>query len=125
LSKERKYWVAPAGDGTFLVGTGDDDAFAKVWSEEVATKIADALNALEKDDGAAPQKFAVVNRVREWRLRRNLTQAQLADLIDVSQGTITRYETAKIGLDLEMLERLANALQVAPALLIDNHGEQQ
>lgn len=116
-----KYWFASAFGGGFAINNGNEE-IAITPSQHVALKITEALNAMDSASHAQTQKFEVMNRVKEWRVRRDLTQAQLGDLIGVSQGTIARYETSKLALDLEILERLSNALQVEPQLLI-SHGE--
>lgn len=115
-----KYWFVENIVGIYSICAGNEE-IASTPSREVAIKVTEALNAHDDDE---PKVFVIQNRVKEWRLRRDLTQAQLADLIGVHQGTIAKYETARVGLDLEALEKLANALQVKPSLLISNHGEQ-
>ncbi|MDP3967257.1 MAG: UDP-N-acetylglucosamine 1-carboxyvinyltransferase [Nocardioides sp.] len=53
----------------------------------------------------------VGSRIREARLQRNLTQAQLAELLSTSQGAITRIERGLQNMSLEMLARIGDALQ--------------
>lgn len=60
----------------------------------------------------------VTIRLKELRDARNLTQAALARLSGVPQPTISRIEGGTDAIDLGVLERLANALEVDAAFLI-------
>lgn len=51
--------------------------------------------------------------IRELRERKNMTQAQLAEIIDVSPKTISKWETAKGLPDITLLDSLAAALDVS------------
>jgi transcriptional regulator with XRE-family HTH domain len=57
-------------------------------------------------------------RVREWRQRRLLTQAELADRIGVSVGTINRIERGVHRPRLSTIRRIANALDLSPEDLV-------
>lgn len=46
------------------------------------------------------------------RIKRNLTQKQLADLVGVSSSTINRIETGKQVLRVDMLNKLADILEI-------------
>jgi transcriptional regulator with XRE-family HTH domain len=65
-----------------------------------------------------------MNRIAEWRNRRDLTQAQLAELVSkrtgahTAQSTIQRLETGKTDLTLEWIMLLANILEVSPLDLL-------
>ena len=60
--------------------------------------------------------------LREWRLskRPELTQAKVADALDIDQSVISRLETGKTPYEQIMLERLAKLYGCEPADLI--HG---
>ena len=47
------------------------------------------------------------------RKKRDLTQGQLADLIDVNYETISRIENANTGLSLDMLLKISKALDMS------------
>lgn len=51
--------------------------------------------------------------IRRLRERKNMTQAQLAEQLDVSPKTISKWETAKGLPDLSLLDSLAAALDVS------------
>lgn len=51
-------------------------------------------------------------RVKESRMRKHISQAELAELIDMSVTYISHIETAKRHASLESLVRIANALEV-------------
>ena len=50
--------------------------------------------------------------LKQLRMQRNLTARQLADLLFVSQPTVTRWETGERLPDIQMLPRLAECLDV-------------
>ncbi len=62
-------------------------------------------------------------RVRGLRAAKGLTQGQLADAVEVTQATLSRVERGQVGVSLEVLERLAIALGVSVARLLDFDGE--
>ncbi|MBP3930140.1 MAG: helix-turn-helix transcriptional regulator [Peptostreptococcaceae bacterium] len=53
------------------------------------------------------------------RIRKNLTQKQLANLVGVSPSTINRIETGKQVLRVDMLNKLANVLEVSVNELLE------
>lgn len=55
----------------------------------------------------------------KWRKERGLTQKQLADIVGVSASMITQYESGKFTPRMNKLEKIANALQVAPEVLLN------
>lgn len=61
----------------------------------------------------------VAIRVKEWRSRRGLTQEQLAAKAGISRGYLARLETARQDPKLSTLEKLAKALRVKVAQLVE------
>jgi len=59
--------------------------------------------------------------IRELRERKGITQAALADMIDVSPKTISKWETAKGLPDISLLDALASALDVSVMELLSGH----
>jgi len=57
--------------------------------------------------------------LRLERTRADLTQEQLAALVATSQGHLSEIERGETWTSLEMVERLATALNVRPAILFD------
>jgi putative transcriptional regulator len=49
-------------------------------------------------------------RIKEFRARHDLTQAQLADLLGVRRETISFIEQGKYNPSLQLAHRIANAL---------------
>ena len=55
------------------------------------------------------------------RIKKNLTQKQLAELVGVSVSTINRIETGKQVLRVDMLNNLVNVLEVPVNELLDSN----
>jgi len=66
-----------------------------------------------------PQTDALGKKIKELRQSRNLSARQLADMMYVSQPTITRWETGERMPDISMLTRLAKCLGTDVTELID------
>ena len=63
--------------------------------------------------------MSLVLRVRELREALGLTQAELAERAGVRRATVNRIENAHVtAIDLEVLEKLGDALRVEPGFLI-------
>lgn len=62
-------------------------------------------------------------RVRDLRLARGMTQAELADAVGVHRVTITRFESGTHDLGVSNLRRLANVLHVEVGALFDELGD--
>ncbi len=61
--------------------------------------------------------------IREWRERRGMTQAQLAERVGVRQATISDLETGQSRrIELDLLDRLARALRCKPNDLLQRKG---
>lgn len=64
--------------------------------------------------------------LKEWRNHRGLTQEQLAERSELSQGLISQLEKNTTDFSGETLARLANALQCEPAdLMMRNPLDQE
>lgn len=59
-----------------------------------------------------------MNRIRQWREYRGMTQAELAKKIGMSQPNFYRLETGDQRLTVEMMRKLAKALNVSPLDLL-------
>ena len=58
-----------------------------------------------------------ISNLKFHRQRRNLTQARLAELCNVSNGTIVNIEAGKASPSFELILQLAKALEIHPAAL--------
>lgn len=59
--------------------------------------------------------------IREWRKYRGYTLAQIAERLEVTEGTLSHLELGKVGYTQPMLEALADVLGCQPVdLLIRN-----
>ena len=62
------------------------------------------------------------NYIKEYRIKKNLTQEQLAELIGTSKVQISRLETGERRLNMDWIEKIAKALGVQEgALICDMH----
>lgn len=52
-------------------------------------------------------------RMKEERIKKGLTQQELADLADVSLKTVKRYESGAKAMQLEVAYNIANALDIS------------
>ena len=57
--------------------------------------------------------YVTGNTIRQLREKRNLTQAELAEIIGVSSKTVSKWETAKGLPDISLLQPLAQALGIS------------
>ena len=61
--------------------------------------------------------------LRKWLLRREMSQEQLAEAIDATQGLISQYETGVTEVGISTLYNLATALRCRPIDLLENAPE--
>lgn len=64
-------------------------------------------------------KYEIGNRIRKYRKERNMTQEQLAMLINVSKGRISNWEQGLNRPDADILSDICRALNVSPSELLD------
>src|SRR5688572_12833156 len=60
-------------------------------------------------------------RIRNARKRRGLSQADLGQLMGVSQNVISRYERGERSIGVEDIPLLASVLQLSPSYFFDTH----
>ncbi|MCQ2009222.1 helix-turn-helix domain-containing protein [Sporolactobacillus sp. STSJ-5] len=64
-------------------------------------------------------KMTISERIKEMRLKRDLTQKQLGDIIKKSEATVNRYESGNIkNLKNDTILEIAQALRCSPAYLM-------
>lgn len=73
-----------------------------------------AVSAEKRD-----QRRAIGQRLREWRLKRDLSQAQLARAAGITQASLSNYETGKRDLPLSTFLGVASGLDVSLGDLLD------
>jgi transcriptional regulator with XRE-family HTH domain len=59
-------------------------------------------------------------QIRYYRKLKNMTQVQLADAINQSHSSITMYETGYRQPPIDIMNRIANVLEISPALLLSD-----
>lgn len=57
--------------------------------------------------------------VRLWRAKRGLSQEALADAAKVSRGYMSDLERSEYSASLDVVERIAKAVGVDPAILLE------
>ncbi len=50
--------------------------------------------------------------LKHYRLKRNYTQAQLGEMVEISEHRISQIENGKCNLTLKSVNRLSNALNI-------------
>lgn len=65
------------------------------------------------------QRAAVGERVREWRLRRELSQTEVARGAGITQASLSNYETGKRDMPLSTFLGVVAALDVSAGDLLD------
>lgn len=61
---------------------------------------------------------ALAQVLREERVERGWTQAELAGFVQMTRGGFAHVETGRNGVTLEQLEKLARVFKVAPSALM-------
>lgn len=64
-------------------------------------------------------RISVGQRVREWRLRREMSQADVARLTGITQASLSNYENGKRDMPLSTLLGVSAALNVSLGDLLD------
>lgn len=63
--------------------------------------------------------YHVGKRIKLFRTKQNLTITQLGDMVHLSPSAISKYENAKLSIDIRTLVQIAEALEVTVNQLID------
>ncbi len=66
-----------------------------------------------------PRAVNVGNRIREARQRRNITQSQLAELLDISVSHLSAIESGRSNFGVDILMRMTEALEVSADWLLN------
>ena len=57
-------------------------------------------------------------RIKEIRLKKGITQKELAKMLGIATNSLSRYEIGERIPNLEMIKKIADALSVSPSVLI-------
>jgi len=63
----------------------------------------------------------VGEKIRFYHFKQNLTQEKLANMLRIDKSTILRYEANDFTLSLEMLNKIAQILNIPPNFLYDDY----
>jgi transcriptional regulator with XRE-family HTH domain len=58
------------------------------------------------------------NNIRKYRVEKNLTIQELADLLDVDYSQIGRMKRGVVNLNVSIIFDIAEALKIGPSLLL-------
>jgi transcriptional regulator with XRE-family HTH domain len=67
--------------------------------------------------------MAVSTNIRKYRLKRKLTQAELAARVGKRRVTITRYELGSVDIPVSVLGEIAKALKISVHRFLESHGK--
>lgn len=66
----------------------------------------------------APDYSVIGRRIKEARNEQNMTQENLADILNISVAFLSRVETGKAQINLKRLTQIAEILKVSPGYLL-------
>ena len=76
-------------------------------------------NGSAPDTRTTSQRAAVGERLREWRLRRALSQTEVARVAGITQASLSNYETGKRDMPLSTFLGVVGALDVSVGDLLE------
>lgn len=79
------------------------------------------LQNADMTDRPLPQRET--NYIQAWRLRRGMTQAQLAEAVGTTASVISLLENGDRSLSAKWLRRIAGALKTSAGFLLDRHPD--
>jgi transcriptional regulator with XRE-family HTH domain len=77
------------------------------------------INGSAPDTQTPSRRAAVGERLREWRLRRELSQTEVARVAGVTQASLSNYETGKRDMPLSTFLGVVGALDVSVGDLLE------
>lgn len=93
--------------------TPADELIDAVWGK-VGTPERDAMEAQLKED---IQAYFVGEAIKKARLRQNLTQEELGEIVGVKRSQICKLENGKSSITLSTMSRVFKALGITTATL--------
>ena len=60
-------------------------------------------------------------RIKLYRIKSNYTQAQLGEIVNISEHRISQIENGRCNLTLRTVNKVANALNIVPIKLFDTN----
>ena len=64
-------------------------------------------------------------RIKKYRLAKNLTQKQLADLLYTDYKKVSKWENGRVRMDLELITKICNALDISVHDFLDGIDTKQ
>ena len=66
--------------------------------------------------------MSIGNNIKEYRENKKLTQKDIAQILGVEPGTISKYESGMIEPNIESLKKLANTFEITVDELINKES---
>lgn len=73
---------------------------------------------LKDAEPLSPELYTKPTYIREWRKYKKMTQQEVAERLDMEQGTISKIENRTYPINLDFLEKLAFVLGIEVADLL-------
>lgn len=66
-----------------------------------------------------------MNLIKDKRLKRNLTQEEMAKMLSISRSSYTAYEIGLRKPSIEMAYKIANILKIPKAKMLEEFGKEE
>ena len=67
--------------------------------------------------------MSIGNRIKQYRVKNKMTQKEIAEILEVEAGTISKYESGMIEPNIESLKRLAETFHITVDELLKDNEE--
>jgi transcriptional regulator with XRE-family HTH domain len=67
--------------------------------------------------------MSIGNKIKEYRENKKMTQKDIAEILEVEPGTVSKYESGTLEPNIESLKRLAETFEITVDELINEENE--
>lgn len=92
-----------------------------IWEEvspEEVKKLAEETDNLIQTDSITKKSISIGENMKKYRKEKGLTQRELADKLNIATNSLSRYEIGERRPPIEMIEKIAEILNVTPIQLM-------
>lgn len=75
----------------------------------------------ESSKNKAEMLFNISSMIIDYRLENNLTQKQLAEFLEVTQGMVSKWESGEYNFSISQVCKIAEKLNMTPELTFSNN----